>query len=104
MVEEFLHVVGGATPAAAILGVSGTIIHRWKREGASAKAEHRMSLWLTYNVEHERFILRNVWSREDRIWTPSDDDFRAWAVREFTLLRERVGLERSSALWTEVIS
>jgi hypothetical protein len=104
MLEQFIHAVGGATPAAAVLGVSGTIIHRWKREGPSAKAERRMALWLAYNVEHERFIMRNVWAREDRVWTPSEDDFRAWAINEFNLLRARVGLERSAALWTEVMT
>lgn len=103
MLTEFLTSVGGVTNAATILGVSGTVIHKWKREGVSAKAERRIQLWLAYNVEHERFILRNVWAHDDKVWTPSAQEYRAWAIREFNYLRERVGLERAASLWREVM-
>lgn len=102
MIEEFIKSAGGPGPAATILGVSGTIVHRWRRQGPSDKAARRMGLWLAYNVEHERFILRNVWAREDRLWTPTLADFHEWLSREFNILTARVGHERALALWNEV--
>lgn len=102
MLEQFIKSVGGVTTAAGILNVSGTVIHKWKREGPSKKAARRMSLWLAYNVELERFILRNIWAKEDRLWEPSADEYRVWLAREFNLLRERAGFERTAALWSEV--
>ncbi len=102
MLMDFIKSVGGCTPAAGILNVSGTIIHKWKREGPSKKAERRIALWLAYNVEQERFILRNVWARQDGTWNPSADDYAQWSTREYNVLYSKVGFERGAALWEEL--
>ena len=102
MLTEFIKSVGGCTPAASILNVSGTILHKWKKTGLSKKATVRVALWMAYNVSRERFILRNIWAKEDNIWSPDENEYKLWLVHEFNCLQELVGLERSSALWTEL--
>lgn len=100
--NDFIRSVGGVTQAAAVLCVSGTIVHRWRRHGPSARAQARIALWLRFNTEHERFILRNVWTRDDRLWTPRDAVYHAWMCREFNALRESIGYDRAVELWKEI--
>ena len=100
--DRFITAVGGATNAANVLGVSGTIIQRWRSVGPSRKHARRIDLWLHFDTEHERFILRNVWAHEDRLWLASAEEFTTWLRREFKVLNDRVGFDRAVKLWNEV--
>lgn len=102
MVNQFIESCGGITAAGTVLNVSGTIIHKWRKDGPSKKAVRRMELWLAYNCEQERFILRNIFAKEDRLWAPSPDEYKKWLTREFDILRDIVGMDRAVKFWQEL--
>lgn len=103
MLDQFLAAVGGPTRAAQILGVSGAAVHNWTRgKDVSTKMQRRIGAWMTYNSERERFVLRNVWAQQDRVWSPPAEEYAAWLESEFNHLAAVLEMPHVLSFWTEV--